>query len=224
MGNTTSRYTYQESDWPYVWALWDSGILDWKQGLDEKEVLSRQRAQNDLPVQISPHLFLGNCQCVADVDKLRRLGIKRVLNMAGSVASAYTNQQALREIGIVQKVIAAEDEETYPLLERHWQEAQDFIHANGTEKILVHCVAGHNRSALIVAADYLLSTPGTNVLDTVRHIRFQRGNVALQNEGFQEQLVAFARVNNLLGEAPVAMTPAPKRTRKSKINPLDKLT
>lgn len=87
-------------------------------------------------------------------------------------------------------------------------------------------MAGHNRSALIVAVEHLRANRDTNVIEAVRHIRKKRGNVALQNEGFQEQLVAYARIHNLsLGETPVPSYPAPGRITRTRqrSSPLDKL-
>eukprot|EP00977_Amphora_coffeiformis_P030252 scaffold45678_cov199-Amphora_coffeaeformis.AAC.2 len=74
--------------------------------------------------------------------------------------------------------IKSEDEVDYTLLDKHWEEAHGFLwdaHTRG-EKVFVHCIVGRNRSALIVTAEYM---------------RKKRGNVALQNEGFQEQIVTF---------------------------------
>lgn len=126
----------------------------------------------------------------------------------------------------------------YPMLENHWDEALAFIQESTSSrgpqpagKVVVHCVAGMNRSVLIVAAYYTLTTQ-TPILGTVTHIRKQRGNCALRNEEFQEQLVALARRYDLLGPAPgthgsvVAQVapPKPAKHRWSGENPLDRLT
>ena len=217
MGQTASKFTYQEADWPFVWALWDASVLDWKKDVPSNQRLAFSQAQNDLPVEITPTIYLGNCQYIQDLHKLKELGIHRVLNMAGDMkVFPKPLNQALRELGIVYKVIGAEDEEDYPLLDKHWDEAHEFLsdaHTRG-EKVLVHCIAGQNRSALIVTAEYMIRT-NTNVIEAVRYIRMKRGNAALQNEGFQEQIVAFARHHNLLGEAPTPPTcPRPQRTKR----------
>ena len=41
---------------------------------------------------------------------------------------------------------------------------------DGEDNILIHCIAGQNRSVLIVAIEYMLST-GSNVLETMLYIR-----------------------------------------------------
>jgi hypothetical protein len=76
-------------------------------------------------------------------------------------------------------------------------------------------------------------TTQTPVLETVKHNRKQRGNVALCNAGFQQQLVAMARQQTLLGAKPgteesiIKHVPSPFEndwsTAKRRDNPLDKL-
>jgi Dual specificity phosphatase, catalytic domain len=196
------RYEYQPEDWPWVWAIRDPEVLDWRPGLSPEAILDRQNFQDNLPVQIYGKVFLGSANSVQDLSKLKKLGIRRVLNMAGSMALKKSTILAYQKEGFDYKRITALDSNYYPLLEKDWKEAYDFIHDSEQEgNVVVHCMAGVNRSVLIVAADYMVSNQ-VPVLETVQHVRRQRGNVALQNEYFQEQLVALARTSNLLGEAP----------------------
>ena len=90
----------------------------------------------------------------------------------------------------------------------------DDANTNSNDNILIHCVAGQNRSVLIVAILHMLIvssstkrnnnaiTNNTNVLETMLLLRRLRGKTALNNESFQEQLVSFARQNDLLGPKP----------------------
>ena len=98
------------------------------------------------------------------------------------------------QAGIVTKEIAADDEEGFPILERHLPAVRAFVgsarEAGGA--CLVHCVAGINRSGVLVAATHLLEQRSA-VLHAVAHCRRQRGSCFLWNESFQEQLVALAR-------------------------------
>merc|ERR1712014_140519 len=96
-----------------------------------------------------------------------------------------------------------DDEEGYPMLDRHLGSARAFIAAAKSTggKCLVHCVAGISRSGVLVAAETLLSERMT-VLDTVAHCRRCRGNAFLWNNSFQEQLVSLARKEGLLGASP----------------------
>lgn len=193
-----------EEDWPWVWGIRDPECLDWKIGLSDEDVRNQALNQRNLPVSISDQLYLGNAPSVESVAKLKECGITAVLNMAGPLALHRKTIREYKANSIKYKQINAKDEYEYPLLKRHWKDASDFIRvttAGGKGKVVVHCMAGMNRSALIVTAYHMISTQ-TPVLEAVRHVRKQRGNVALMNEGFQEQLVAMARDHKLLGAAP----------------------
>ena len=207
---TKVTFESQYEDWPWVWGLRDAEWLDWKIGLTNEEIQSEALRQIDLPVPITDNLYLGDARSVETVSRLKDLGITAVLNMAGPVALRRKTIEAYKKHGIQYKRIDAEDEIEYPLLEKHCEEAFDFIEKTTTKddadgkkagKCVVHCRAGMNRSGLVAAAYYMMTTQ-THVLETVKHVRKQRGNVALSNEGFQQQLVAMARKNNLLGPRP----------------------
>ena len=149
------------------------------------------------------------------MDGLATLGITAVLNMAGPVAVRQEHHQELTARGILYRQIDAHDDPAYPLLEKHWQEAYDFLqsHLVGTttdthqhqhhhhKGVVVNCMAGWNRSVWVVCAYYMV-TIRTPVLETVAYVRRQRRQGALQNEGFQQQLITLARQHQLLGVPP----------------------
>lgn len=215
MGNSTSStagkeyYGYEPDDWPYVWAMLDPECLDWKNYTKDEtemaEVWSRHGSIQYTPIPVSEdrYLFLGSAGSVKKVDMLREMGISHVLNMAGPPAAGPVEEY--RAVGIMYHQIDAEDEEGYPLFASHLQEALNFIRMSresiNHSKCVVHCVAGMNRSVAIVAAELMLSQK-RSVLQVMRDLRRWRGNSALCNKSFQEQLVALARKNNLLGVAP----------------------
>lgn len=231
-------YDSIHEDWPWVWGIRDPEFLDWKRDLSDEEIHAQALRQSEMPVPITDQVYLGNAQSVESISSLEAVGITAVLNVAGPLALRRKTIQACKKNGIQYKQIAAEDEPDYPMLQNHWQEAFDFIKSttrDGNGKCVVHCMAGMNRSGLIVAAYYMLTTQ-TPVLQTVKHIRKQRGNVALCNEGFQQQLVAMARMHNLLGAKPgtaesiITEVPPPAAndltwasTAKTKNNPLDRI-
>ena len=41
-----------EKNWPWIWAIRDPEILDWKIGLNQDEIVALNQKQNDMPVQI----------------------------------------------------------------------------------------------------------------------------------------------------------------------------
>lgn len=233
------NYKSHLDDWPWVWAIRDPSCLDWKNGLDSETIQAHALMQQKMPVPIVANsLYLGNAASIQNISYLKELGITSVLNMAGPMCLPSKTIKALKANNISYHRIDAQDEFDYPLLEKHWEEANAFIEESIQKnhgKCVVHCVAGMNRSVLVAAAYYMINT-NTTVLETVGHVRKQRGNHALQNEGFQEQLVAMARRNVLLGPkpgTPDSSLPVPMlmpsdfgsaRTQVNRSNPLDRIS
>lgn len=199
MGNSNSHP--EPSLWPYLWALRDPEVLDWKAGLSPEAVSERSLKQRDLPVEVSPGIFLSDARNAHDIGKLRERSITHVLNCAGIPARGP--RADYEEAGIQYCEIEAEDEEGYPMLSRHLKEARRFIQtcriAGG--RVVVHCMAGINRSGVIVCAEKMLSER-MHVLDVVGEVRAARGNLCLVTYTFQEELVALARREGLLGPPP----------------------
>lgn len=184
-------------------------MLDWRKNVAKDNHVLVATQQAALPVEILPHLYLGDAKSAKSRDRLQELGITHILNAAGPAARTDLE-------GFEQLEFNAEDEENYPMLQKHLEDARAFIASakDAGGKCLVHCVAGISRSGVLVAAEYMLATR-TSVLETVAHSRMQRSNSFLWNEGFQEELVCLARREGLLGPKPgeassiVAVVPAP---------------
>eukprot|EP00977_Amphora_coffeiformis_P006609 scaffold1427_cov182-Amphora_coffeaeformis.AAC.2 len=197
----TLMYAPCDNDWPWVWAIRDYELLDGRKGCPTAE---RVPGVASLPVHIHDKLYLGNAACISDINHLKDLGITGVLNVAGPQALANKTIHALKRNDIEYHSIAAKDERDYPFLAEHWEKALVLIKSMTNalnSKLVVHCQAGFNRSGLLVTSYYMIST-GTPVLEAVRYLRRQRGNLVLRNPGYQEQLVALARENGLLGTKP----------------------
>lgn len=108
-----------------------------------------------LPVKIMPHLLIGDRLCASELDRLRAHRVTHVLNVAGDAgAPDDAVKRSYGEAGIVYECLEADDEEGFPLIERHQVHASSFIRgclrAGGT--CLIHCVAGINRSGALAAA------------------------------------------------------------------------
>ena len=191
----------QDDDWPWIWAMHDTEVLDWRRGLSKEETQAQRQLQSQPPAELSRCLMIGDARSAACAFALEAFCVTHVLNMAGQHARGPTD--AYGAAGIRYKEIAAEDEDGYPLLERHLEDARAFIgearEAGG--RCLVHCAAGLNRSGTIVAAEVMLHE-GRTVLDVVSQCRRARGNLFLSNRSFQEELVALARRHSLLGVVP----------------------
>eukprot|EP00977_Amphora_coffeiformis_P005173 scaffold1112_cov92-Amphora_coffeaeformis.AAC.9 len=204
-----------DDDWPYVWALRQGDVLDWRRACPTPEMVQeRMLEQLQLPVDITSRVYLGDAACVAGnnnknnnqnngVARLQALGITGVLNVAAQTHKRGT-LQALEEAGMEYRHIPTQDLVDYPLLAMHGEEIYQALQTMTRHKqsrVVVHCHAGQNRAGLVVAA-YVMLTQRLSVLEAVRLVRYQRGNTALVNHGFQEQLVALARTLDLLGPPP----------------------
>ena len=69
------------------------------------------RAWRDLPVEILPHLLLGDRRCAHETI-VEAYGVTHVLNMAGRAARSKLPSVRYLEI-------EADDDENYPILPRH---------------------------------------------------------------------------------------------------------
>jgi len=194
----------------YVHAISNPVFLAWEQHLElegteeAKESATAKIAaqQLDFPVPISDTVFISDGVGATNMEKMKSLGITHVLNVGGPTA-AMRLPDSYKSVGIKYKIIDALDEPSYPMLDEHLEECLEFINdaRQNQGKCVVNCQAGCNRSGVIVAADYML-TSRANVLKTILHCRKCRGNAFLTNSGFQGQLVALARRKRLLGPEP----------------------
>jgi predicted protein tyrosine phosphatase len=203
-----------KADDAYVFAIRNQVFLDWEHRVERQAGLSEEAKRETIdklkekhkqfPVRISEQVYISNAVGASNIDNLKSQGITHVLNVGGR-AAAWRPPEAYQEAGIHYKMVEALDEPSYHMLDLHLNECLDFIHS-GIEKstvgkCLVHCLAGCNRSGVIVAAEHMLRTR-MNVLETVLHCRKSRGNAFITNPGFQAQLVALGRKERLLGPAP----------------------
>jgi hypothetical protein len=136
------------NDWPWVWAIRDVEVLDWRNSpgvrmlvvscilltarsadgpLEAHEIQRLSQTQQDLPVEISPYLYLSDARHAHDIERLKARGITHVLNVAGSSAVGPADAYAAEGVTVLN--IAAEDEEGYPMLAMHLDRSRAFIAA-----------------------------------------------------------------------------------------------
>ncbi|EGB11007.1 hypothetical protein AURANDRAFT_62234 [Aureococcus anophagefferens] len=194
-----------DADYPYVWALRKTSVLDWEKDVPDADARRAEvKRMFALPVDVVPgEVYLGDAVCARDVARLQSLHITHVLNAAGAAAAAPA--AAYAAAGIETLVLEARDEPGYPMLANHLDAARAFLAKarRGGGAVLVHCVQGLNRSGVLVAADLMLEER-RSVLDAVRHCRARRGNECVSNKTFQRDLVDLARREDLLGPPPGA--------------------
>ena len=154
MGNLSSVQSAPD-DWPWVWAIRDVEVLDWKRNLSNEDILRTSTAQA-LPVEIMDGLYLGSAKEASDLHMLESFGITHVVNAATDRQRGPVDEYARRGIEYLQ--LDGEDEEGYPMISKHLAAARAFIGpARRTGRVLVHCAAGLPLGVL-VAAERMLST------------------------------------------------------------------
>ena len=163
----------------------------------------------DLPVEIMPHLLLGDKRCAADLPTLSAFGITHMLNVAGTHGRAASGAAHVGALHYLQ--LHADDDEGYPILTKHLLAASAFIRTAREQggRVLIHCQAGINRSGCIAVAELML-TERLPVLEAIQRVKAARG-VLLSNTSFQRQLVELARDNGLLGPLPADLPVAAAR-------------
>ena len=132
-------------------APWVSAI----QAILEDDTTCPPTASVDLPVEIMPHLLLGDKACTAKPDLLLKMGVTHVLNMAGRSGREVATHRALRAAGLeLESFEGVEDQEEFPLIYAHQPKVSDFIRSveKAGGKCLIHGVAGINRCAALATA------------------------------------------------------------------------
>lgn len=109
--------------------------------------------------QVTPHLYLGGQGDASSASLLRKLKIRRILNVAGecmphSHPSDSENQAEMSQIETMHIELKDHSDEN---ISTHFSDALKFIHEAISQKeaVLVHCRFGVSRSATIVIA-YLM--------------------------------------------------------------------
>jgi predicted protein tyrosine phosphatase len=174
-------------------------------------------APAQLPLEILPWLYISDLSNLRDTKRLVEMGITHVLSVNAMQPTRLADlSDRLRTEQIVHQHVPGRDEYGYDMIEQHWATCFQFLEsvfvqykANNAsqKKVVVHCLAGINRSGLIVAAAHMVLTR-TPVLEVVRNLVHQRGSV-LWNRSFQMQLCVLAAREGLLGEHPVGYSNDP---------------
>ena len=137
---------------------------------------------NDMD-EIIKDLYLGNLASAENVQKLKELGIKKVLTLLEGFFPEYKESD-----NIAHKIIEIYDYSDVNII-KYFGECLNFI--KGNEKVLVHCAGGSSRSATIVIAYLMWSKkmPFKEALNFVHEKRY----VVYPKPGFQDQLEVFEK-------------------------------
>ena len=130
--------------------------------------------------QITDTIYLGNVESALNKEKLKSLGIRKVL----TVMSAFGNHYEKYEF--VHKSIEVEDAYDTNLI-KHFKECLLFM--DGYDKVFVHCAAGMSRSATVVIA-YLMWKRKMSLSDAIDFVKKKRPIIS-PNLNFMRQLQTF---------------------------------
>ena len=168
-----------------------------------------------MPVELLPWLFLSNLPAVIKYDNLQALGVTAVLttNKIVKQEQLWSLTAALAERDIRHGYAGGVDIVGYDMMKYHWDDAKTFLTEaleDPNPKIVIHCAAGTNRSALIAGATMLTLDKENNwtFLQVVRLLKERRG-VVLNNVWFIRQLAEFAMQCDKLGTRPGDYTDEP---------------
>jgi protein-tyrosine phosphatase len=184
----------------------------WVKCIEEKIRQTTFSSVPDLPVEILPWLFLSDEENAKNTLKLKSLGITHVLSLNGVPSNHEKWFNDLYDVGgIEHKRIHADDSESYNMIEKDWKECYSYLEkVQNTDgaKVVIHCVAGINRSGLVASAAYMIFGRVT-VLEAVEAC-LEKRKTLLWNQSFQRQLCVLAAAENLLGPKPEGFTDEPK--------------
>ena len=138
------------------------------------------------PVEVLPHLYLGDIQIARNRDVLKRYDITKILNVS-KLDNSFESEKELEY-----KQIAVEDAPDVNLSE-HFPDAFRFIESarQGGERVLVHCHAGMSRSVTVILA-YLMQTEGYTLDKAYDFVKDKKPNIQ-PNFSFMGQLLDFER-------------------------------
>ena len=132
-------------------------------------------------VQIVSGLFLGNKHASSELDLLKSLNIKYIVNVGGG--------KNLYETELCYHKITLDDSCDVSILP-YFEDACDFIDQSLKRgNVLVHCRGGFSRSPTVVVA-YLIKFYRMTFEDALKIVKVQRGCVQ-PNQKFQEDLKTF---------------------------------
>jgi protein-tyrosine phosphatase len=172
-------------------------------GLTDPHKRKRYESNVELPVELTSWLLLSDFRSTMSLAKLKQHNVTHILSVHEDFPHVVGRfEEMLKGTAIVRKHIYCEDEEGYDMIENHWNESLEFlrtVEAN-VGRVMVHCMAGINRSGLIACAAQMV-LERQPLVEIVRHT-IDRRQTLLWNRSFQRQLCEMAQQEDLLGLKP----------------------
>ena len=193
--------------WPWIKCL-----RDMTDPLSDNNQKYNTSTQDDveLPVEILPWLYLSDRKNAMNLQKLKRHNITHILSVCGMAPRELNDwKERLEGTNIIHKQINCDDTEGYDMIGKHWETCLELLRdvrrqhkiQDSKKRVVVHCVAGVNRSGLIVCAASMILEQNL-LLEVAKDCLQKRGGLLLWNRSFQKQLCGLAQRHNLLGPQP----------------------
>ena len=150
----------------------------------------------DKPSKIFDFLYIGCDENAKDLEEIKDYGFTHVINCAADFVE--TGLKYYQSTSVVKYIeFWADDDYEYDMMQ-HFPEAFEFIEdaRKNDGKVLIHCVAGINRSGVLTSAYYMMHKE-VGPITATRFVRKQR-SPHLNNGNFIKQLVQHANVVGLL--------------------------
>jgi protein-tyrosine phosphatase len=144
-----------------------------------------------------PKVYVGSGAHASSIKILRQFDITAVINCAPLVCKPPLGAYKKHNIALL--TVDAKDNVAYDIVNLHLNDVIEFMNkcTEAGENVLIHCMAGINRSATLAVA-YILQRDGVNLLRLFKQVVRAREGV-LQNVGFQRILCEYAGERGLLG-------------------------
>eukprot|EP01006_Ploeotia_vitrea_P066056 TRINITY_DN94262_c0_g1_i1.p1 TRINITY_DN94262_c0_g1~~TRINITY_DN94262_c0_g1_i1.p1 ORF type:complete len:213 (+),score=9.99 TRINITY_DN94262_c0_g1_i1:44-682(+) len=159
---------------------------------DLVSALSGTRLGNPYPAELIPDkLWLASLAQTTEKQFIDSKNITHIVNLAGKDCDSSIMLQRCPTCKHY-KSIEAEDIQGYDIFQ-HYTEVEEYLKSALSEggRVVVHCVAGVNRSAALCIA-FLALYQGSPLLDVVRAVKAKRPSI-LSNYSFRVQLLGFVQ-------------------------------
>lgn len=159
------------------------------QEIKESEARPSSTLNQNEPVEILKHLFLGSEIHASRKEVLERLGITSIVNVSSNIPNYFENTFDYKSIPV--------DDTFNADIGKWFEEAARFIDAvkNSKGRVLVHCQAGISRSATICLA-YLISRYRLRLDEAYEYVK-KRRSVISPNFNFMGQLLNWESESHL---------------------------
>ncbi|KIJ61952.1 hypothetical protein HYDPIDRAFT_95280 [Hydnomerulius pinastri MD-312] len=166
----------------------------WQSSLVQKTTKRRPKDPNAdqtygrLATAITSRLYLSDLYTARVPGTLKRLGITHIVSaLEADVGADFGEDVVVMHVPIRDNA----DVDIAKWFDDVVKFICDALEADEQNKVLVHCLQGISRSATLVCA-YLVATTPMHALEAIAHVQSKRGIVA-PNLGFRRQLVVWGR-------------------------------